>query len=358
MTNEESTHASSELPDEGVNERSPRPGRTKRIVWVTGSIVGTLIAVTSIAVPLVADAQRRTTSTDTFALNPTAEPNADGMPTSAPLAAEPDVSLGLDVAEQSTRPTSDGPGVDMTFWVPVDAPWATFPDDGEQNASSGNGGCTQAQFDWLVGHAASKATAGGLFDFVNTATDGGALSIRSIRAEGEFVAQDPARIQVDCEGGGYGEGNDYTVVEVTLGTTTPGTVIASSVLPTGSPFTRDLAPGEVGQIILTIATLDPEQDFEGRIIADVVAGTEESTVTIEEGFLWRSAPAVRSGAVNVDFDGVLRCVTLPVVAPLFEDSSYGGGPYSTMPQYYAPNDGIRCTPDELSDWIGGLKSEY
>lgn len=64
------------------------------------------------------------------------------MPTSAPVAAA--VDLGLDFSEQDTSPVADGAGANMTFWVPVDAPWSTFPDDGWQ-------GCSQAQYAWLVG---------------------------------------------------------------------------------------------------------------------------------------------------------------------------------------------------------------
>jgi len=364
MTNDDSVpeHAAAENNDvrEPTDAGAPasRRRRTKAIVWTAAGIAATLIGAASIAVPLIADAQRRTTSTDTLVLNPTNEPEAAPLPTSAPVAAAVDV--GLDFSEVNTNPTSGGAGANMTFWVPVDAPWASFPDDGwAQPQSSGSYGCSQAQYDWLVAHAVSEATSGGLFDFVNAATDGGALAIRSIRAEGAFAPQTPARIQVDCEGPGYGEGNDYTVIEVVLGADAPATVIASSVLPAGSLFTRDLAPGEVGQIIMTIATLDPQQDFEGRIFADVVAGTEEATVTVQEGVLWRSAPAVRSGVLNISMDdGVLRCVGLPVSDPLFEESSWGGGPYSTMPQYYAPNDGAPCAPGELENWVGGLAVEY
>lgn len=366
MTNDELHHASTESDGVATSNQpsfeddaaASRRWTTKAIIWTASGVVATLIGIAAIAVPIVADAQRRATSTDTLALNPTTGPDEGSLPTSTPLAAE--AVLDLDVAEVSTKPRPDGPGVDMKFWVPVDAPWATFPDDGwAQEAVSNVRGCSQAQFDWLVAHAASRATQGGLFDFVNTAAEGGALSIRSIRAEGEFVAQDPPRIQVDCNGGGYGEGDDYTVVEVTLGADSPATIIASSVLPVGSVFSRDLAPGEVGQLVVMVATLDPQQDFEGRIVADVVAGTSESTITIEEGVLWRSAPAVRAGIVNIDgADGILRCVTLPVPAPLFEDSTFGGGPFSTMPQYYAPNDGWPCTPAELEEWIGGLAVEY
>lgn len=148
------------------------------------------------------------------------------------------------------------------------------------------------------------------------------------------------------------------MINVALGADAPATVTASSVLPVGSLFARDLAPGEMGTIVVQLSTLDPQQDFEGRIVADVVAGTEESTVVIEEGVLWRSAPAVRSGVVHVSMvDGVLRCVPLPVTYPLFEESQWGG-PFSTMPQYYETSDGTPCTPAELATWIGGLGVEY
>lgn len=352
---EADTVAAVDATEEGPGRRR----RTKAIVWTTAGILATAIGAASIAIPMIADAQRRSTSTDTLVVDPTTEPEAAALATSAPLAAAA-VDPGLDFTEQDTIPVDDGAGADMTFWVPVDAPWATFPDDGWQQEGTANGyGCSQAQYEWLVDHAVSKPTMGGLYDFVNSATDGGALSIRSIRAEGEFVPQTPARIQVSCEGPGYGEGNDYTVIDVALGADAPATVTASSVLPVGSLFARDLAPGEMGTIVLQISTLDPQQDFEGRIVADVVAGTEESTVVIEEGVLWRSAPAVRSGVVHISMiDGVLRCMPLTVTEPLFEESEWGGGPYSTMKGFFEPSEGMPCTPADLATWIGGLPVEY
>lgn len=354
MTSDETAGAESETEVGQKKTGSTMRRRTKVIIWTTCSVVAAVIGVASVAVPMIADAQRRATSTDTLVLNPTTEPDTGGLATSAPLAAAPDVAPALGLSEVDLDPVDDGPGANMTFWLPVDAPWASFPDDGWQQAGVGNVyGCSQSQYDWLVANSVSKATQGGLYDFVNSASDGGALSIRSVRAEGDFVAQTPARVQVDCEGPGSGAGDDFTVVEVTLGTDAPATVIASSILPVGSLFSRDLAPGEVGQVFIQVATPDPTQDFEGRIVADVVVGSAESTIAIEEGVLWRSAPAIRAGVVSISMDdGKLRCVALPVTYPLFE------GSYSTMPQYYGPVDGVACSPAELEPWIRGLAVEY
>jgi hypothetical protein len=335
--------------DEGA-DAPPRRSRAKVLLWATGSVAATAIGIASIVVPLVSDSQRRTTSTDTLVIDPTSEPVAAGLPTSGPVADAVDVGFASSEVEQDTM---SGPGMDVSFAVPIDAPWSTFPDDGGQQGP----GCSQAQYDWLVTHQVPDATQGGLFDFLNNATDGGALSIRSIRAEGAFARQEPARVVVHCEGNGTGAGDDYTIVKVTLGVDEPGTVLASSVLPIGSPFSRDLAPGEVGQVMVLLATSDPEQDFEGRIVADVVAGEQERTVTIEEGVLWRSAPAIRAGAVNISWDGVLQCVDVPVTSPLFEGSDWGG-PYTTMPQYYDTFPSTACSPADLGAWIKGLSVEY
>jgi hypothetical protein len=353
VTSDETAGAESESDVGQKKAGSTLRRRTKIIVWTTCSVVAAVIGVASIAVPMIADAQQRGTSTDTLVLNPTIEPEADELATSAPLAAASDGSPALGLSEADMNPVDDGPGANMTFWVPIDAPWSTLPDDGWQQAGKYNlYGCSQAQYDWLVTHAVSKATQGGLFDFVNSAADGGALSIRSIRSEGTFSAQTPARVKVDCDGPGIGAGDDFTVVEVTLGADSPAIVAASSILPVGSLFSRDLAPGEVGQVFIRVVNPDPTKDFEGRIVADVVVGAVESTVAIEEGFLWRSAPAIRAGVVNIGDDGMLRCVTLPVTYPLFEDS------YSTMPQYYGPVDGVVCSPVELEQWVRGLAVEY
>ncbi|GEP49165.1 hypothetical protein FVP74_11900 [Microbacterium saccharophilum] len=207
-----------------------------------------------------------------------------------------------------------------------------------------------------MAHSVSQPKPGGLLDFVNSATDGGALSVRSIRAEGDLVAQSPARITVWCEGAGTGAGGEYTIVKVVLGDESPATVIASSVLPVGSLFTQDLAPGQAGQIFLSVDTADPTKDFEGRIVADVVAGEDESTFTIDEGVLWRSAPSVRSGVIVVAWeDGVMRCAPMPVTAPLFEQTQWGTR--NTMRNPDAAS-GPACAPADLATWIAGLLVEY
>lgn len=190
MTNDASARAESGEPDENADVPPTRRNRTKAIIWATAGVVATAIGAASIVVPMIADAQQRTTSTDTLVLNPTSAPKADALPTSAPVAAALD--LGLDFTEQNTIPVEDGAGADMTFWVPVDAPWATFPDDGWQLDGAGNAyGCSQAQYEWLVDQAVSKPTSGGLYDFVNSASDGGALSIRSIRPKASSSRRRP-----------------------------------------------------------------------------------------------------------------------------------------------------------------------
>lgn len=355
MTNVDPSGLDAEEKSTADGGRAPGLARrTKVAIWTASGVAATLIGVAGIVVPMVADAQSRSTSTDTLVIDPTTAPEGAALATSAPLAAAPEVDLGLDVVEVEPDNGPKGPGTDMTFWVPIDAPWASFPDDAQ--AQPAWSGCTQAQFDWLTTHAVSRPSPGGLLDLVNSATDGGALSVRSIRAEGELVPQSPARITVYCEGGGTGAGGEYTVVKVTLGDASPATVIASSVLPVGSLFTQDLAPGQAGQIFLSVDTADPTKDFEGKIVADVVAGEDESTFTIDDGVLWRSAPSVRAGVIKVAWeDGVTRCVPMPVAEPLFEQSTWGTR--STMPSSIA-FEGTPCAPADIASWIAGLPVEY
>ncbi|KAA9083795.1 hypothetical protein [Microbacterium radiodurans] len=330
--------------------------RVKPAVWVVAGVLATVIGAASVVVPWIASSSQRTTAADSLVVDPpAAEPT--GLPSSQPLAAAPEALIGLEAASADQSFPTDAHS-QQSFAIPADAPWQSFPDDGPQSGEAGMFGCSQAQMDWLGQHDVVADDVAGLLDLTNSATTGGALSIRSVRAEGAFAPQDPARIVVECEGFGSGAGDDYTVIQVMLGSDAPATVIASSVLPVGTIFVRDLAPGEIGQVILSLSTTDPTQDFTGRIVADVVAGEDEATVTLGEGMLWRSASAIRSGMIIVGGqDGVIRCAGIDVdpSAPLFEDS--GWGPSSTMRTPWGA-DAPACAPTDIAGWVRELPRAY
>lgn len=322
------------------------PQRQWRLIGVIAGFVVPVVTIATLVIPILADAGQRESSADTLAVR------EDGTDQSPALAA-------LDSVDLTSEPWGGAihPGLGFSVDLPVDAPLETFPLD----PSGQNGlGCSQAQVDWLAQYRVVPDGGSELIDLRNTANSGGAITIRNVRVEGEFVRQDPARFIFYCDGGGAGTEPDFVVVEVTLGDPSPGIVKydyrSGSPIPPGTVFSMDLAAGELVQMYLEVETLDPSQDFFGRIVADVVVDGETQQIVLQEGWLWRSVPTIRqftalwtSSDAFDDYDsegyGDPGAWELMCVNQTFESGT------DWFAGYVSPQSGeyVRCTPQELAD---------
>lgn len=252
----------------------PEPGRRARLWRIAGivaAVVVPIVTVATIVIPIVVDANQRVSSNDTL--------------TTAVSAVELESEKwGGDLT----------PGAGFSVALPLDAPLEEFPLDPEHQEGLG---CTQEQVDWLDAHRVVADGGSRLYDMRNAATAGGPITIDNVHVEGEFRPQDPGRFVFYCDGGGAGLEPDFVVLEVTLGDSSPAVVQydyrSDAVIPAGTVFTMDLAPGELVQLYVDVKTLEPLQDFYGQIVADVTVDGKPTTMVLQEGWLWRSPPAIR-----------------------------------------------------------------
>lgn len=329
--------------DAAAGNTAPLARRLWRAVSLGAAVVVPVVTVLTIVIPMAVESGNRTTSQDTFAIG-------DAVVSGAP-AADPALAAFAAPSIRSSYSPADGADIPTDhiyrFEIPLDAPWETFPLVG------GNGECSDQQREWLRENEVQVDGGSGWTPVQNTATDGGALTIQNVRVEGEFHPQDPVRFYVQCWVGGRGAGAEFVSVRVTLGDSAPGTVLfdnTSTALPVGGLFSATLGPGELLPMYLDVDSLQPDQDFYGRIIADVVAGGETSQVVLQEGWLWRADPAVTSvfgfwhpGEFYVSgAEGYLECVW----------GEYDGW-YDPSMWEFKPDDPeidyphSRCTPAEL-----------
>lgn len=284
------------------HERAARP-KWVRVIWVVGSILAGVITVATIVIPWVADASQRPTSSETLVGDlhaKSAEPSA-APPTEA-------------VASAITAFARDS---EYSGWisgsVSVDADWSSFPLD-----SAAEVGCGDAQEVWLSSNGIPSLQPSVSGELLNTATTGGSLSLRNLRAEGEFVPQDPPRLRFSCYVGGIGAVSRPIWTSLTLGDNAPAVFIENTepqpigteTTPPnliGTPFVHNLAPGEILQLTIFFETLDRGQDFVGRIVTDVIADGHTSEHVLAEGHLYASPGSVEAVSGYYAF-GQLHCI--------------------------------------------------
>lgn len=280
-----------------------------KVASITGAIVVPVVTVLTMVIPVVADWNARSTSIDTL--------GTDDQGSLSELAVDPS---GLPTSDPVAAPVYDGGGfmhVQRMEWdggtVPADAPFETFP------AGSGVEGCTPEQHAWLLewGVPLEYAVVGN--QFRNDATTGASLSLRNLRAEGEFVEPEVPRVSVWCATGGKGDVAPPIWTGLTLGDPAPALFIenpdaayydSSQVLPPdliGTPFVQNLAPGEYAQVYLVLETLDETKDFVGRVVVDVVVNGAVYESVVKEGRIQTGPPGVESLSVLVS-GGVAHCL--------------------------------------------------
>lgn len=244
--------------------------RTRRTIIAACGAGALLIGIVSIVVPLVADAGKTATSTDSVEVRSTA---------SVAPAAPADAEAAVEVIGMVNTPLS-GNGPANIWRVPVDAPFSSMPAGDE---------CGPDQIAWLVEHAEPAAPTGRSLHVQvrNTADESGAMSIDRIRADGELI--DGTQV-VTLQCAGIGEGGSQFIALPLDGSPAvwgPPTGWEENPQPEGAPATLNLAPGELAEILFLLG--DATRRFEGRIVADVVAPGSGSVV-LAEGLSIESTP--------------------------------------------------------------------
>lgn len=343
-------------PAEAPGDTTSR--RRKRLAAAGGA----LVAIAGLAVPIHHFATQRESAPDTLQ-DPDAlrtEPAAD--PVEDPVLAAGEGGATLARYEQ-IEGTAESDELLWFQWhvtggsLASDLPLAEFP---VSEPDPTMWGCTDEQLAWLDANGVptpGTATLDKTYLLVNetlhnTATSGGALSVRNIRVEGEFADQQPPRFQVACLSGGYGEIGPPIFALATIGDPTPAVFIenteaadffpADQLVPAdliGTPVTINLQPGEEASMFLFLDTVDPSRDFIGRVVSDVVVGSETFEYVLREGYLQTTEPVIDDVHVIAGF-GSLYCLPDAETFTRFQSSG--------MPEDLEP---YRCTPQELADRV-------
>ncbi len=247
------------------------PGRKRALIALGGSIA-TLIGLAAIAVPIMVDAGRTTSSVHSVE-SLTDKPAPIG--TEDPLSSAPVVG---ELAHAIINVSSNG---SANFWrIPVDAPFSTMP-DGEM--------CNPAQMAWLIEHAQPGRPNHQPVEtrVRNNADTGASMSLGNIHVQGSFVEQSQV-VTLQC--GGIGGGGSQ-VIELALdgspGVWSEPMAWDQNPQPQGSIATLNLAPGEVADV--TFAIDDSTKRFIGSIVADL-EGSDSGTVVLVPELDFPSTP--------------------------------------------------------------------
>jgi hypothetical protein len=326
-------------------EPSPRPHRRRNILIAVGSAAATLITAATLVIPFVFDLTQRESGADTVEVTDREAAAAEPAPTAVAEAAPASLATFDELAFSGDQ---DGiPG-----WrggtIAIDAPFADMPLD------TGEMGCSDAQSAWLKTHAVrndTRAVVNGQPHILvsgeirNTATTGGAVSLRNLRVEGEFETPTP-RFTIECQKGGEGAGAPPIWTTAVLGDPSPAVYMENPDAAqygwegtppdlVGTPFTENLDPGEYSQLFLLLSGIDDTRDFTGRVVTDVVSGTETFEAVLKEGTLQVAPPQITTVHAYIGHGG-LFC---------FPDASWVneanfGYPTPDLSPY-------ACTPQEL-----------
>lgn len=248
-----------------MNEERPRGIRAawnglRRPAQVALAVGATAVTAATIAIPIIASAQQRVTTTHTI---------------SVAAAAGPVMPVGVEFVKANVN--LDG---NPHHWlVPADAPWETFPLMQQSEA-----GCDAGQVEWLREHGINPNTAvQGLMelDLRNDATDGAAMTVTNIRTEGE-LSGDVTLIWVTCQYVGAGGGPQVVSLDFSGQPAVwaePSSDGIGEAKPVGSIVSVDLAAGQLEQLFVLLPS-EQTAIFRGDIVADVRVGSEESVTEL------------------------------------------------------------------------------
>lgn len=196
-------------------------------------------------------------------------------------------------------------GGDLVYAVPTTTDFASFP-------VGSPGVCDAEQQAWLAANG-DPITTSYLIDLRNVAAEGAMLSVNRFRGVGEASADDPL-IKVVCDPTGASPDN---LQAARLLVSDPFQVAYFDKSAFGqtqegvpdSPVAWNLAPGEVGQIVMT---LFPTLSFTGQLEATVTSGTEERDfpIVIEESETISVPGLIQGGVSFLSVDGGLNCIQI------------------------------------------------
>jgi hypothetical protein len=250
------------MPEPDSAPSLPRPPR-----WLiaTGAALVTLVTAATIIIPIVADANRRDTSTDTLTIQEQ-PPAAEGT---AP-------AVGVDLAAGFNPYDQTGDGVSDIWAIPLEA-FESMPFDGD--------GCTPERLAWLAENNLQDSVPPTV-TLRNDATDGSAMTIDGIRFEGERSSESTRVVAMQCAGYGGDAGIQFVDVPLAGGTAVYGAPpwgdSTLGVAPAGSPVVLNLSPGELVQLMLYANRDGFTGNFTGSIVADVTVGDTTDKVVLAE----------------------------------------------------------------------------
>jgi hypothetical protein len=251
------------MPEPESATSLPRPPR-----WLiaTGAAIATLVTAATIIIPIVADANRRDTSTDTLTIEE--QPAA---------AADTSTAVGVDLAAGFNPYDQTGDGVSDIWAIPLDA-FETMPFDSE--------GCTPEREAWLLENNLQDSVPPAV-TLRNDATDGAAMTIDEIRFEGERSSEVTRVVGVQCGGYGGDAGIQFVNVPLAGGSAVYGEPpwgdSTLGIAPAGSPVVLNLSPGELVQLMLYADRAGFTGRFSGSIVGDVTVGDTTERVVLADG---------------------------------------------------------------------------
>lgn len=332
-------------PPDTIDAEPARRRSRRRLIISLGAAGATVITAATLVIPFVFDATQRQTSAETV------EVVERDVVVAAPAPSE---AAAASVSAYNDLDFSGGHSEAMGWrggTIAIDAPFTDMPLDTLEDR------CSDAQNAWLFEHGVpvdTRASVGDSTyilvtgDIQNTATTGGAVSLRNLRVEGEFETPPSPRFTISCQRGGEGAGAPPIWTTAVLGDPSPAVYMENPLgdgsggpgTPPdliGTPFTENVAPGQYSQLFLLLSGIDDTRDFTGRVVTDVVVGTETYEAVLKEGYLQVAAPAITTVHAYIGHGG-LYCFpdASMVFAADFDYPTPDLSPYA-------------CTPQELVD---------
>lgn len=309
--------------------------KRKNVVSRVLAVVAPLVTIVAVGVTVFVWLNNRESSSETLSVR---EVTTQLQQVAGSVKEPPqDQYADAEVIGHAQNATSGSPQQAYYWVIPISAPIEDFPTEPVLDASGERRvGCTDAEIAWLEQYAIPQTPMTTNFAYVsllNTANTGGALSLGSIRFEGEEVASVPL-VQFACPTLGMGGFEPQSIVifaDGRPGVFGPGSGMPED-MPEGAPATLNLAPGEALPVLFMQDLDDPHDErFEGRIVADVV-GSDNESVILADDFVLARLP-VTDYFVGYEFADTLRCAS-----PSIADE----GPSSA-------NRGRECTLSEAAE---------
>lgn len=289
------------------------PTRNVLVLSGAAALVGLGAGIVTLAPGLLSNS----TSVDDARVAEEVESSAPPRPVAA-AQGEGIVAGGLaDSVEVAAPAASDG-GFSTVWVIPMDAPLGSFPVatvPDERRSCIGLGPetinecmtaskeCPDDQLEWLEANAyrtAFPSPAGvwlGVMQFRNAATIGGALTIKDVQAEGEFVPFSSASFTVVCTP--YFDGSIGAAATSSVYRPTTIDLSASNVaifgepsafgedptaeIPSGAPVVLNLAPGQSAALGMLSKTPAQAGAFTGQLKATVASGSQTETMSLDVG---------------------------------------------------------------------------